>query len=179
VGAENLICPGYGHFDHENKIRCGCELGVTNTLALLRLLPMSDRAKDAEILALLECNEAPVRAADHLVVDGVEPPTLSVASVAKFDANVEGWARGAVKAVTASTGTAEMIKAVVLHFGKASTGRPVAALSGIVQKNAGDAWLGGGPLSTGAGGKALGNKVRIAMVGSAALFSTGLSALLP
>jgi hypothetical protein len=27
-------------------------LGVTNTLALLRLLPMSDRAKDAEILAL-------------------------------------------------------------------------------------------------------------------------------
>ena len=27
-------------------------LGVTNTLALLRLLPMSDRDKDAEILAL-------------------------------------------------------------------------------------------------------------------------------
>ena len=27
-------------------------LGVTNALALLRLLPMSDRAKDAEILAL-------------------------------------------------------------------------------------------------------------------------------
>ena len=27
-------------------------LGVTNTLALLRLLPMSDRAKDTEILAL-------------------------------------------------------------------------------------------------------------------------------
>jgi putative transposase len=27
-------------------------LGVTNTLAMLRLLPMSDRAKDAEILAL-------------------------------------------------------------------------------------------------------------------------------
>jgi hypothetical protein len=27
-------------------------LGVTNTLALLRLLPMSDRVKDAEILAL-------------------------------------------------------------------------------------------------------------------------------
>jgi hypothetical protein len=27
-------------------------LGVTNTLALLRLLPMSDHAKDAEILAL-------------------------------------------------------------------------------------------------------------------------------
>jgi hypothetical protein len=27
-------------------------LGVTNTLAMLRLLPMSDRAKDAEILAV-------------------------------------------------------------------------------------------------------------------------------
>jgi ABC-type hemin transport system ATPase subunit len=27
-------------------------LGVTNTLAFLRLLPMSDRAEDAEILAL-------------------------------------------------------------------------------------------------------------------------------
>ena len=27
-------------------------LGVTNTLALLRLLPMSDRAKDARIVAL-------------------------------------------------------------------------------------------------------------------------------
>ena len=27
-------------------------LGVSNTLALLRLLPMSDRDKDAEILAL-------------------------------------------------------------------------------------------------------------------------------
>lgn len=27
-------------------------LGVTNAVALLRLLPMSDRAKDAEILAL-------------------------------------------------------------------------------------------------------------------------------
>jgi hypothetical protein len=27
-------------------------LGVTNTLALLRLVPMSDRDKDAEILAL-------------------------------------------------------------------------------------------------------------------------------
>ena len=27
-------------------------LGMTNTLALLRLLPMSDRAKDTEILAL-------------------------------------------------------------------------------------------------------------------------------
>jgi hypothetical protein len=27
-------------------------LGVTNALALLRLLPMSDSAKDAEILAL-------------------------------------------------------------------------------------------------------------------------------
>jgi putative transposase len=27
-------------------------LGVTNTLALLRLLPMSDRDKDLEILAL-------------------------------------------------------------------------------------------------------------------------------
>jgi putative transposase len=27
-------------------------LGVTNTLAMLRLLPISDRAKDAEILAL-------------------------------------------------------------------------------------------------------------------------------
>ena len=27
-------------------------LGVTNTLTLLRLLPMSDRAKDTEILAL-------------------------------------------------------------------------------------------------------------------------------
>ncbi|WP_245718998.1 hypothetical protein [Micromonospora rhizosphaerae] len=27
-------------------------LGVTNALAMLRLLPMSDRAKDAEILAL-------------------------------------------------------------------------------------------------------------------------------
>jgi putative transposase len=27
-------------------------LGVTDTLALLRLLPMSDRAKDTEILAL-------------------------------------------------------------------------------------------------------------------------------
>jgi hypothetical protein len=29
-------------------------LGVTNTLAMLRPLPMSDRAKDAEILALRE-----------------------------------------------------------------------------------------------------------------------------
>ncbi|NJC69988.1 hypothetical protein HC031_09730 [Planosporangium thailandense] len=28
------------------------DLGVTNALAMLRLLPMSDRAKDAEILAL-------------------------------------------------------------------------------------------------------------------------------
>ncbi|WP_306209564.1 hypothetical protein [Actinoplanes sp. RD1] len=141
---------------------------------------LQERAHHDVILrmkAFLERNGAQVRAADHLVVDGVEPPALSVAPVAKFDVNAGGWARGAVKAVAAGTGTAEVIKAVVLRFGKASTGRPVSALSGIAQKNAGDSWLGGGPLSTGAGGKALGNKVRIAMVGSAAAFSAGLTTL--
>jgi hypothetical protein len=69
----NLIRPGPDHFDHRDEIRRGNEppgptregstpitarvspavllrlayLGVTHTLALLRLLPMSDRAKDA------------------------------------------------------------------------------------------------------------------------------------
>jgi hypothetical protein len=52
---EHPICPQPGFGD-----RCGCVavllrlayLAVTNGLAMLRLLPMSDRASDVEILAL-------------------------------------------------------------------------------------------------------------------------------
>jgi putative transposase len=75
AGAGILICPGHGRFDLVTGVRRGrrrqvtsdrrrslgedpavlrrlAYLGVTHALAMLRLLPMSDRAKDAEILAL-------------------------------------------------------------------------------------------------------------------------------
>jgi putative transposase len=61
-------------------LRLAC-LGVTNALAMLRLLPMSDRAKDAETLALrhqitvlerqLQGSEGAVRPADRAFLAAV------------------------------------------------------------------------------------------------------------
>ena len=67
--------------------------------------------------------------------------------------------RGSFKAIaTGLCGYASTL-GLAFAFGTASTGTPIACLAGAAAENAALAWLGGGALSAGGGGMALGSAV--------------------
>lgn len=72
-------------------------------------------------------------------------------------------------------GTAAGIYTAVTMFGTASTGTAISTLSGIAAKNATLAWFGGGAISAGGGGIALGTTVLGFTAFVPALFILGLS----
>ncbi len=107
-----------------------------------------------EILSLLGLKEgsAVMRFLIPEVPGGVslKEPTSEIA---------EAFFKGSLKAVAAGLSSYASTLGLAFAFGTASTGTPIACLAGVAAENAALAWLGGGALSAGGGGMALGSAV--------------------
>lgn len=113
-----------------------------------------------------------VRAHEHLILDGVDGASGHITSLAKIDPDIAGWVRGVVGAAGAGVATPAALGAAVIKYANASTGTPIAELSGAAAEKARLAFLGGGSLSTGGGGIKLGRTATsIATVGPAILIA--------
>jgi len=81
---------------------------------------------------------------------------------------------GSFKAVAAGLSGYASTLGLAFAFGTASTGTPIACLAGAAAENAALAWLGGGALSAGGGGMALGSVVLGGATVAPAIFLVGM-----
>ncbi|WP_159604625.1 hypothetical protein [Agromyces humi] len=124
---------------------------VDHTNTVLRALRDSQERAEIAVISraeeLLEQQPAAVRAAG-----------ASIAGSAKVNpAVVSGHGAGAVANLwVVGSKTPDLLKAAATRFGKASTGRRIALLHGVAAEDATKALFGGGSVSSGGGGTALG-----------------------
>lgn len=140
------------HLAHEEAVL------LTNQ-ALQALGRNQERAQREVIYRMrdfLELQAKQVLAHEHLILDGVDGTNTRVVGMAKLDADVAGWVRGIVTAVSAGQATPGIVKAGVIKMASASTGTPIASLHGAAAEKATLAFLGGGSLKAGGGGIKLG-----------------------
>ncbi|TCK27521.1 hypothetical protein [Pseudonocardia endophytica] len=127
------------------------------------LVPFRDtfaRLKNIELAEL-----AAIVAPDSAELPDVELPTVRPKAVGGIAATAGGVTVGAGAGTAAFTG--------VGAFAAASTGTPIASLSGAAATNATLAWLGGGSLAAGGGGVAAGTLVLTGVVGLPILLAGG------
>ncbi|MFD6115150.1 hypothetical protein ACFWG0_34345 [Streptomyces yangpuensis] len=124
----------------------------------------------------LERHAKQVRAHEHLILDGFDDSNATqVVGMAKLDPDVAGWVRGVVGAALVGGATPAVLRKAVTQLAKASTGRPIANLRGAAAERATRAFLGGGSLSSGGGGMALGATVLKASAAGPSILIAGLT----
>jgi hypothetical protein len=108
------------------------------------------------LVEFLQRHEQAVRVAAAQQVEGVEAVVHELAPFAHTLGEGFDWIGGAAKAGVTGAAAYVGVPATVAALGTASTGIPIAALSGVAAENATLAALGGGSLASGGGGMALG-----------------------
>lgn len=104
----------------------------------------------------LRRNEQRVAERASELLDGVVIDARRLESFTGGRLTAEGLAAHVTKAAVAGAATYSGIPLAVATYGSASTGTAIASLSGAAAQNATMAWLGGGALTAGGGGMALG-----------------------
>jgi hypothetical protein len=120
--------------------------------------------------AFLERNAKQVRDSEKLLTDGLEVSDARVVGPEGIDRNAWSWVTGVVASAAVGGGVNVATTSAVASLGAASTGAAISGLSGAAAQSATLAWLGGGALSAGGGGVALGATVlNVVAIGPALL----------
>jgi len=136
------------------------ELGITRLQALKTLGKAAEflkkaKVKDRELFERLEITDQQIAKWDEASIQAIDILTAI--------------ARGIVSGLA----SASAVYGLVVILGVASTGTAISTLRGVAAKNATLAWLGGGAILEGGGGKALGARVlNGTIVGPALLVSS-------
>ncbi|MFD1811791.1 hypothetical protein [Rhodococcus gannanensis] len=131
---------------------------ATNT----RMVELGDQQKQVltdvvlRFVEFLKRNEKKIRESEKLIADGVDFNQTQVSEEHKLEFDVFSWVGGAVGSAALASGTSVALVATAGSVGVASTGTAISGLSGAAATNATMAWLGGGALSAGGGGMAMG-----------------------
>lgn len=132
-----------------------------------------ERALNAVVVrfaAFLERNAKQVRDSEKLLADGLEVSDERVVGPDGIDRNAWSWVTGVVASAAVGGGVNVATTTAVASLGAASTGAAISGLSGAAAQSATLAWLGGGALSAGGGGVALGATVlNVVAIGPALL----------
>lgn len=107
----------------------------------------------------LRKNAMLVQENEKLLADGLHPSEQQVVGPDGVALGAVGWVGGMVASVAVGGGASAATTAAVTSLGVASTGTAISGLSGVAAQSATMAWLGGGALSAGGGGIALGATV--------------------
>ncbi|MGY1846975.1 hypothetical protein [Blastococcus sp. SYSU DS1021] len=136
------------------------------------------------MVAFLERQRRHVKPGTARLLDGVEAEQRELEAFAGALTADVGWLKGAGMAALTGAGASAGIPTAVSALGVASTGTAISSLGGAAAQNATLAWLGGGALSAGGGGVAVGaaalNVVTIGptlLVGGLTLSSQGEKAM--
>lgn len=113
----------------------------------------------AQFVEFIERNARTVSQSDVDFLDGLDVTISEVEAYRALSLEAAGVLQGIGKAASAGALAYQATWSSVGLFGVAGTGTPIAGLSGAASWNAILAWLGGGSLSTGGGGIALGRIV--------------------
>ncbi|EKT76856.1 hypothetical protein WSS_A40595 [Rhodococcus opacus M213] len=131
---------------------------TTNT----RIVALGEQQKQAlsdvvlRLVEFLKRNEKKIRESEKLIADGVDFSQAQISEEHKLAVDVFSWVGGAAASAALATGTSAAVVAAAGSVGVASTGSAISGLSGVAATNATMAWLGGGALSAGGGGMAMG-----------------------
>ncbi|MER7007780.1 hypothetical protein ABT297_32715 [Dactylosporangium sp. NPDC000555] len=122
-------------------------------------------------------NNMQVRVSELLILDGVEFSTsLQVMAQPKLDLDPEGWAKGLVLSAQAGHTVWSFLRHGMNQIATASTGAAASDLHGAAREAAREAFMGGGTLASGGGGRALGGVLGKAVVGGIVVGSAGATA---
>lgn len=135
---------------------------------------------------ILVRNNMQVRVSELLVLDGVEfSTTLQVMAQPKLDLDIEGWAQGLLQSAQAGRTVWSFLQDGMNRIEVAGTGAAASELHGAARTAAREAYLGGGTIASGGGGRALGDLLSKAAVvgvavgvGGAAVYKQGEKAML-
>ena len=106
--------------------------------------------------AFLERQRRRIKPGTAQLLDGIEAEQQELEAFAGALTADVNWLKGAGIAALTGAGASAGIPSAVTALGAASTGTAISSLSGAAAHNATMAWLGGGALSAGGGGVALG-----------------------
>lgn len=140
-----------------------CERQVAETNELLaewgREQEQTLRAVVVRFAKFLRKNAMLVRENEKLLADGLRAADQQVVGPDGVDLGAVGWVGGMVASVAVGGGASAATTAAVTSLGVASTGTAISGLSGVASQSATMAWLGGGAISAGGGGIAMGATV--------------------
>lgn len=155
---DKAVKQGERAFTKLDRVRAGARMMLVDDVAptLRRVAGVDDRG-------FTDLREALARPERLAVAIGVEERT------------VVSTAKGALKGFGAGAALSGAAQGAVATFGAASTGTPIAGLSGVAASNATLAWLGGGSLASGGMGVAGGTAVLGGIVAAPALLLAGLA----
>ncbi len=155
---DKAVMQGERAFAKLDRVRAGARIMLVDDVAptLRRVAGVDDRG-------FTDLKEALVRPERLAVAIGVE------------EGAVVSTAKGALKGFGAGAALSGAAQGAVATFGAASTGVPIAGLSGAAASNATLAWLGGGSLASGGMGVAGGTAVLGGIVAAPALLLAGLA----
>lgn len=123
----------------------------------------------------LERHAKQVKRHEHLILDGLDRANNQVVSLTALDPDIAGWIQGVVNAATVGAATPAALRTAIAQMATASTGAPISTLSGAAANNATLAWFGGGSVTAGGGGMALGTKVLSVATTGPTLLMTGFT----
>ena len=106
--------------------------------------------------AFVERHRQQVKPTTAPLLDGIEAEQRDIGAFGGALTADVNWIKGAGMAAAAGAGASAGIPGAVGALATASTGTAISSLSGAAAQNATMAWLGGGALSAGGGGVALG-----------------------
>lgn len=154
----------------------GHRVQTDQTTTTVRQLGMSQERAFTEVISrtrdFLEHHAKQVKMHEHLILDGLDASDNQVISLTKLDPDVARWMQSVVNAAAFGAATPAALKTAVTHMATASTGTTISTLSGAAANNATLAWFGGGSVTAGGGGVALGAKVLdVASAGSTLLLA--------
>jgi hypothetical protein len=122
----------------------------------------------------LEENERKVREFEGHLVDGVTVPPFDLPELQLQVVEAQRMLSSGVSAGVAGALARQAALAGVRSLATAGTGTAISGLSGAAAKSATLAWLGGGTISSGGGGVALGTIMAHSIAGAPALLVVGL-----
>lgn len=141
----------------------GHQVETDQTNLILQQLGASQERAFTEVVSrtcdFLERHAKQVKRHEHRILDGLDEANHQVVSLTKLDPDITGWIQGVVNAAAVGAATPAALKTAVTHIATASTGTTISSLSGVAADNATLAWFGGGSVTAGGGGMALGARV--------------------
>jgi hypothetical protein len=122
----------------------------------------------------LRRNEKLVNEAGRLLVDGIEPIQRQLTIESTLGQEPRAWINGIFASTRTGIGLNKGLRVGAKDYAKASTGTPISKLSGAAEKNALNAFFGGGSKAAGGAGKVVGQRALVAATVGPAVLVSGL-----